>query len=234
MADEHEQTVDEPNVVLTGFMGTGKTTVGRVLAQRLGRPFVDTDALIEERHGPIPEIFAELGEDRFRELERAVATELSAQRGLVVSTGGRMLLDPVNAAALQSSGLVVCLVAPAEEILRRVSAVGVEDRPLLHVADPRARIIELLEERQSGYAAFPQVATVDVHPRRSQRRSASCSTTKPSGPSEPLSRPPRSPAWSGGCDRSIGRSPVGRRRPRRSPPHRGRRSRRRRDRRPWT
>ncbi len=164
MADEHQRTVDERNVVLTGFMGTGKTTVGRVLAQRLGRRFVDTDALIEERHGPIPRIFAELGEDRFRELEREVAVELSTERGLIVSTGGRMLLDPENAAVLQTSGVVVCLVAAADEILRRVSAAGVEDRPLLHVDDPRARIIELLEERRTGYARFPQVSTTGRTP----------------------------------------------------------------------
>ncbi len=84
------------NVVLTGFMATGKTTVGRLLAERLGYEFVDTDQLIEQRHGPIPAIFRESGEGEFRRLERSVADELAARRQLVISTGGRLLLDAVE------------------------------------------------------------------------------------------------------------------------------------------
>jgi shikimate kinase len=85
------------NVVLTGFMGTGKTTVGRLLAERLGYGFVDTDALIVARHGPIAEIFAGRGEGEFRRLEAEVAAELADRTGLVIATGGRMLLDHGNA-----------------------------------------------------------------------------------------------------------------------------------------
>ena len=86
------------NVILTGFMGTGKTTVGRLLAERFDYEFVDTDRVIEQRHGPIPEIFRDHGEGEFRRLERDVADELSERDRLVISTGGRLMVDAVNAA----------------------------------------------------------------------------------------------------------------------------------------
>lgn len=145
-------------MVLTGFMGTGKTTVGRLLADRLGYEFVDTDGIIERRHGPIPAIFAERGEETFRAIERQVAAELGERQGLVISTGGRMLLDPVNERALSANGDVFCLAASVDEIWRRVGRTCA-DRPLLAGADPRQRIVELLAERQAGYAEFRQVTT---------------------------------------------------------------------------
>jgi len=147
-----------PNIVLTGFMGTGKSTVGRLLAARLGRPFVDTDAVIEARHGPIPAIFAEHGEDRFRAIEREVAREVAAERGQVVATGGRMLLDPANEAALGATGVVVCLHAPVEDLVARLAGEA-DQRPLLAGDDPAARIRALLAERAAAYARFPQVDT---------------------------------------------------------------------------
>ena len=82
------------NLILTGFMGTGKTTVGRLVARKLGREFVDTDLVIEERHGPIQEIFDRQGESAFRDIERTLAVELGQRKRLVIATGGRMLLDP--------------------------------------------------------------------------------------------------------------------------------------------
>lgn len=147
-----------PNVVLTGFMGTGKTTVGRALADRIGAEFVDTDAVIEERHGPIPEIFAEQGEERFRELERELARELASRRGLVISTGGRMMIDPANIDSLGATGAVVCLTARVETIHDRVRA-GVESRPMLRGTDAEERIAALLAERAPAYARFAQVPT---------------------------------------------------------------------------
>jgi len=153
------------NVVLTGFMGTGKTTVGRVLADRLGYEFVDTDAVIEARHGPIPDIFAEHGEQAFRAMEHDVARELGERDGLVVATGGRLMLDPANAEALGRTGDVFCLTADVDEIVRRlVDDDGPTDRPLLAVDDPRARIAELLAERAEGYARFEQIPTADRSP----------------------------------------------------------------------
>jgi shikimate kinase len=152
-----------PNIVLTGFMGTGKSTVGRRLAARLGRPFVDTDAVIEARHGPIPAIFAEHGEARFRELERELAVHLGAQRRLVVATGGRLLLDPANEAALGATGVIVCLVASVDELVARL-ADEADERPLLRGGDPAERIAELLAERAPGYGRFPQVRTDGLTP----------------------------------------------------------------------
>lgn len=146
-------------------MGTGKTTVGRIVAERLGFDFVDTDALIEDRHGPIGDIFAEQGEAVFRAIERELATELGQRDGLVISTGGAMMLDGANVEAMERTGTICCLVADAEEIHRRVVAdAGRVERPLLSVPDPRARIEELLAERANGYANFHQVETTGRSP----------------------------------------------------------------------
>jgi 3-dehydroquinate synthase len=154
------------NVVLTGFMGTGKTTVGRLLAADLGFEFVDTDALIEQRHGPIPEIFATQGEEAFRKIERAVAAELATRSGLVISTGGRMMLDPDNVRKLSANSRVFCLVATPEEVYDRVTRgrSGIE-RPLLKVPDPQQRIVELMSERDPEYRRFPQLVTDARTPR---------------------------------------------------------------------
>ena len=161
-----------PTVVLTGFMATGKTTVGRALARRLGYDFVDTDAVIEERHGPIPAIFAQHGEAAFRRIEREVAAELAGRPGLVIATGGRLMLDPANVATLGASAVVVCLQAGAEAIVARLraDATGVEDRPMLAGDDPERRVRELLAERADGYGRFPQVANRGPHPGGHRRR----------------------------------------------------------------
>ena len=158
MPTEPEPPDARPNIVLTGFMGTGKSTVGRLVADRLGRRFVDTDALIESRHGPIPDLFAAHGEARFRQLEREVAAELAGRTGLVVSTGGRTMLDPANQSTLGASGVVVCLSASTAELVLRLRHEAAH-RPLLREGDPAERIAALLAERESGYARFPQVAT---------------------------------------------------------------------------
>lgn len=148
------------NIILTGFMGTGKTTVGLLLAERLGFLFVDTDELIEARDGrAIPTIFAESGEAAFRAMERAVALELAGQEGLVISTGGRLMLDEVNAAELGRNGRIFCLTAAPEEILARLMAENRRERPLLNVDDPAERIASLLAEWQAGYGQFEQIMT---------------------------------------------------------------------------
>ncbi len=149
------------NVVLTGFMGTGKTTIGRLLADRLGFDFVDTDALIERQHGPIPEIFRDHGEAAFRSYEHDVALELSEQQSLVIATGGRLMLDPENATALGRTGRVFCLTASIDTILGRVLADGAADRPLLAGDNVRQRVESLFADRAAGYAQFTQISTDD-------------------------------------------------------------------------
>ncbi len=113
------------NIVLIGMMGSGKTTCGRLLAQRLDRAFVDCDELIEQFTGrTIPEIFETDGEDAFRGLESQVIREVSAQRDLVVATGGGAVLRQANVAALRKNGVTVFLDRPVEDILAGVSMAG--------------------------------------------------------------------------------------------------------------
>jgi shikimate kinase len=143
-------------IVLAGFMGTGKTVVGRKLAARLGRPLLDTDALIEQAQGrTVREIFAAEGEPRFRELERTAVAEACAAGDVVVSTGGGTLVDERNLAALGDGGLLVCLTASPRVIARRVRA-SVAERPLLS-GHPSltGRIRELLDARAPVYARVP-------------------------------------------------------------------------------
>jgi shikimate kinase len=147
------------NIVLTGFMGTGKSEVGRMLAETLGLEWVDTDNLIESRHGLITQIFASSGEEAFRDMERAVAAELADRSGLVISTGGRLMLDPDNAALLGNRSRVFCLTAGVDEVLRRVLLQDGPVRPLLAHHNPVERIADLLRQRAAGYAEFEQVET---------------------------------------------------------------------------
>ncbi|MFV0527008.1 MAG: shikimate kinase [Acidimicrobiales bacterium] len=154
------------SIVLTGFMGTGKTTVGRVLAPRLGYGFVDTDRLLTERYGPIPAIFAARGEAGFRALERTLAAELADRPGLVISTGGGFMLDEGTVAALAPTTTVVWLTAtPATVVARLEADGGLAERPLLADApDPAARVAELLADRHDRYAQFLPVTTDDRTP----------------------------------------------------------------------
>ena len=150
------------NIVITGSMGTGKTVVGREVAQRLERPFVDMDAEIERRAGkPIARIFAEEGETVFRRMERELCHELAARRELVIATGGGALIPDENREILSANGLVVCLTCEVSELLHRLE--GVEDRPLLHTADRRQRIESLLMARAEAYGCIPhQIDTTSL------------------------------------------------------------------------
>ena len=143
-----------PSLVLTGFMGVGKTTVGREVARRLGWPFVDMDAEIASRAGKtIPCIFAEDGEAAFRELESALCRELCARNGYVISTGGGTLVDPANRALLSATATLICLQAELDEIIGRVGE-G-QDRPLLNGVARRVEAERLLAARREAYAAIP-------------------------------------------------------------------------------
>ena len=146
-------------------MGSGKTTVGKLVARELGWTFVDTDDVIVSRYGPIDAIFDEQGEDVFRALEREAALEAAGGRHQVIATGGRMLLDPVNADVLTATGRVFCLVADADEIICRLRAdVDGPVRPLLAGEDPAAAVARLLDDRAAGYAQFEQVRTAGRSP----------------------------------------------------------------------
>lgn len=139
------------NIYLTGFMGTGKTSVAKVLAQRTGRMFLDLDTRIEERHGmAIADIFALKGEPYFRSLEKNLLRELSGTGGQAVSCGGGVVMDPENIAVMRQTGRIVCLTARPQVILARTA--GYAHRPLLNVDDPAAKIEELMQKRAACYA----------------------------------------------------------------------------------
>ena len=143
------------NIVFIGFMGSGKTSIGRLVAQRPGFQFIDTDAVIVERAGlPIAEIFSRHGEAWFREQETAALRSLGLRHRAVVSTGGGIVLREENRALLRELGLVVWLMASEEVIFERVSRN--KKRPLLQTADPRATVHELLEQRRTHYEEAAQ------------------------------------------------------------------------------
>ena len=150
MTDAAENHVLPENIVLVGFMGSGKSTVGRMLARQLRFRFFDTDKLVEERAGmTIPEIFAKHGEAYFRECETGALESLRGVRQHILATGGGIVTVPGNIPLLRSLGLVVLLKAAPDEIYRRVSRNS--ERPLLQVEDPRKRVLDLMAARQPLY-----------------------------------------------------------------------------------
>ena len=138
------------NIVLVGFMGTGKTVLAKALAKKTGRAYVSTDAIIEAREGiPINDIFGGKGESYFRKVEKEVVSEVSGKRDQVIDAGGGVVLDSDNMDSLRKNGVIICLWASPEEIHKRTARHG--HRPLLNVADPEKRITELLEKRRPFY-----------------------------------------------------------------------------------
>jgi shikimate kinase len=138
------------NITLAGFMGTGKSTVGRILARKLGYRFIDVDEEIEREQGvSITHIFSEMGEPYFRQLERDMIKTLSLREGLVISAGGGAVIDERNIEAMKQGGALVCLSATPDDIMKRVGKSG--NRPLLQVPDPMAKIIELMSKREPFY-----------------------------------------------------------------------------------
>ena len=149
--------------MLTGFMGTGKSTVGRRAAKALGFTWVDTDRMIETRHGPIDEIFARAGEPVFRGIERNIVSELSSRTRCVFSTGGKMLLDTENIRSFSAQGRIFCLTADPDMLVDRLMN-SPTPRPLLAGPEPEATIRRLIAERQAGYARFTQVESTHGSP----------------------------------------------------------------------
>ncbi len=148
------------NIILVGFMGTGKTTVGKRLAQDLGWTFKDTDVMIEAREGmSVAAMFEGKGETYFRDVESLIAREMKSFTNHVFATGGGFVLRPENLAAAREAGLVVLMVASPEEIWHRVK--DSRTRPLLQGGDPRARMNALLAEREAAYGAIQTRVVTD-------------------------------------------------------------------------
>jgi shikimate kinase len=149
----------KPNsIFLVGLMGAGKSTIGRHLAKSLRMEFVDSDHEIERRTGAsIPLIFDVEGEAGFRQREKKIIDELTRREGIVLATGGGVVLDPDNRAWLRERGRVIYLYATVEQLLARTAKD--RNRPLLQTADPRARLQELLQARDPLYR---EVAAVVV------------------------------------------------------------------------
>jgi shikimate kinase len=140
----------QSNIFLVGMMGAGKTTVGRALALRMKRPFVDTDRVLVERTGvPVATVFEIEGEDGFRKRESAVLREVCEEQGQVVATGGGIVLAEENRRAMRESGTVVYLRARLESLWERTRQDA--SRPLLATPDPRGRLAELLRQREPLY-----------------------------------------------------------------------------------
>ena len=138
------------NIVLTGFMGTGKSKIGRRLAKKLRMSYLDTDELIEEREkDSISAIFKKRGEEYFRRLETKVVKEVALLDNYVISTGGGVVLREGNIRVLKKNAFIVCLFASPEVILKRTK--GDEKRPLLKGDDRKERIEELIAIRKSYY-----------------------------------------------------------------------------------
>jgi shikimate kinase len=156
------------NIILCGFMGTGKTTIGKLVAARIGWQFADTDQVIEARCGKrVSAIFAEDGEAAFRQMERDLCAEIAAHwRYHVIATGGGMVLEAANREALARAGCLICLDLPAEQLARRLA--GKTDRPLLANppnGDLTAHIEALLAARAEAYRAVPHhIETAQLSP----------------------------------------------------------------------
>jgi shikimate kinase len=140
------------SVALIGFMGTGKTVAGKLLAQKLGKDFIEMDALIEKKAGrSIPEIFRQEGETGFRELEIEVTKNIAGRKNAVIACGGGIVLNTINIDRLRQECVIVCLTASPSAILKRTSA-DKGERPLLAAADRLRQIKDMLKYRWPFYA----------------------------------------------------------------------------------
>ncbi len=149
------------NIALIGFMGTGKTAVGQLLAKKLGRKFIELDLFIEQKAGKsIPDIFQKDGEIAFRELEIGVTKEVSGEKNSVIACGGGLVLNKINIDRLREGARIVYLTASPRVILKRVSREAGQ-RPLLEVDNPTLTIKELLKFRKPFYERAADI-TIDT------------------------------------------------------------------------
>ena len=156
MSDTTSHNEKSGNVILIGMMGSGKTTVGRLLAKQLGKTFVDSDEEIQRRTGvTIPHIFDVEGEAGFRQRESAVLEDLAERSDLVLATGGGAILSPHNRSVLKASGVVIYLKSNVHDLWQRTR--HDTNRPLLQTADPRGKLQELFEQRDPLYAEIADI-----------------------------------------------------------------------------
>jgi shikimate kinase len=149
------------NLALIGFMGTGKSSVGKLVAEQLHYEFLDTDEMIQGRTGRlIADIFAQDGEPAFRALEQQMVAELASRRQTVISTGGGLPTHPGNLAGLKAHALIVCLWSSPEKIWDRVH--HQTHRPLLHGEEPQKKIRELLALREPFYKQADVLINTDI------------------------------------------------------------------------
>jgi len=151
------------NIIITGFMGAGKSTVGKKIASMLKRDFYDTDKIIEkEQNRTISNIFREDGEDYFRLLEKLVVTDISRKTDFVIASGGGTLLNKDNLEMLTQTGIVFCLTANIDILISRMG--NRKNRPMVAEKN-RAAILELYESRINGYNKLPnQIDTSNTSP----------------------------------------------------------------------
>ena len=162
MPSESTNEASSPHVILVGLPGSGKSTVGRRVARRLGRPFVDFDSEIERREGKtIGQIFAERGEVGFRALELALTEELAKTSGMILAPGGGWTTIPGATALLRPPARMIYLRVKAEVAIGRILR-GRRIRPLLQTADPLETLKKLLNEREAGYLEADHVIDVEV------------------------------------------------------------------------
>lgn len=144
------------NIILCGFMGCGKSTIGGLLAKKIGSAFIDLDRYIEKQEEKsVSQIFADSGEAYFRELERQAVQTLSHKNGLVLAAGGGTLMFPENAAVLKRSGRIVLLDVPVEVVAERLRYDTT--RPLLHRPDKESVMKELYEQRLPVYRSVADI-----------------------------------------------------------------------------
>ncbi len=167
------------NIYLVGFMGTGKSTIGRELARVMGRKFIDIDQELEKRHGgSVSSLFKEHGEQWFREREEELCAELAQSSNRVVATGGGSLINPANFEAFQKSGLLVCLYTQRDCLVERLERN--EKRPLLqNVDDVGERVDQLFQERRYLYERIKiRIDTTNYTPLETAKRIAELLRTR--------------------------------------------------------
>ena len=153
------------NIILVGFMASGKSQVGRILSRAIGWPLVDADDVIVQRAGkPIHKIFEREGEPTFRALERSVTADLCAGSGQIIAAGGGAFVDPENRHHMRENGLVFCLNARPDTVYRRITEAdpNAAERPMLSGDDPEGRITALMEERAEAYSQAHHLIETDA------------------------------------------------------------------------